>query len=307
MESIRKGVELFQQSLAIDPDYPPALAELAFAQLWLGAAGGEEPIVAVALSQPNLDRALALDPGLGLAHIVQAVRYVFFDFEFEKGLNEYRLAMELDPGSATGLGGYGVALARSGRFAEGLKYLQMSADRDPLDPEVYSNMGRTYEATGDYDRAEANFRKVLELSPDYVGIAHRLTRLNLLRGEYEQALEVALREKDEVYGPTARAKAYFSAGDKQASDRQLAILVETGSRLGTFQIAEAHAWRGDTDAAFEWLDQCLETRDAGMASILGNRFLASLRNDPRWEILLRKLKLWDVWRTMPAEWGGPPA
>jgi len=306
VESIRKSTDLLQQALAIDPDYAPALAELAFAQLWLGAAGGEEPKVAAALSKQAADRALALDPGLSLAHLVQAVRYVYYDFEFKKGLEEYRLAMEMDPGSALGLGGYGVALARNGRFDEGLKYLQMGADRDPLEPEVYSNIGRTYEAVGDYDRAEASFRKVLELSPDYIGISHRLARLNLLRGEYAQALEDALRETDSVYGVTARAKAYFSIGDKPASDRELATLIDESARLGTFQIAEIYAWRGETDAAFEWLDQCLEIRDSGMASILGDHFLASLWTDPRWETLLQKLKLWDTWQAMPPAWGGPP-
>jgi adenylate cyclase len=305
VESIKKSTRLLKQALAIDPDYAPALAELAFAQLWLGAAGGEEPKVAAALSKQAADRVLTLDPGLSLAHLVQAVRYVYYDFEFEKGLDEYRVAMELDPGSAMGLGGYGVALARLGRFDQSLKYLQMGADRDPLEPEAFSNIGRTYEATGDYDRAEASFRKALELSPDYIGISHRLARLNLLRGEYAQALEDAMREKDPVYGATARAKAYFSIGDKPASDRELATLIDESARLGTFQIAEIYAWRGEADAAFEWLDQCLEIRDSGMASILGDPFLASLWDDPRWEILLNKLKLWDAWQAMPPEWGGP--
>jgi len=105
---------------------------------------------------------------------------------------------------------------------------------------------------------------------------------------------------------TARAKAYFSIGDKPASDRELATLIDESARLGTFQIAEIYAWRGETDAAFEWLDQCLEIRDSGMASILGDHFLASLWTDPRWETLLQKLKLWDTWQAMPPAWGGPP-
>jgi tetratricopeptide (TPR) repeat protein len=305
-ESLLKAAELLQQSVAIDPEYAPAWAELAFVQLWLGGSGGMEPAKSIALADQSTERALALDPNLSLAHTTRAIRYIFYDFEFERGLAEYKRAFDLDPGGALGIGGYGIALKQLGRFGEALEYQIEGLKRDPLMPESYSNLGATYMAMGAWDRAEANYRQALELSPDYVGVYNRLARVYLFKGQPEKALEAAKEEPDtQVYRPSGLAMAHYSLGDKAASDRALEQLIELGAEVGAYQIAQAHAWRGEPDQAFEWLNECLEIRDSGLASILGDWVLEPLWGDPRWKSLLRELKLWDTWQAMPPEWGGP--
>jgi hypothetical protein len=63
--------------------------------------------------------------------------------------------------------------------------------------------------------------------------------------------------------------------------------------------------RGETDKAFEWLEQSLKIRDSGLASVLGDNSFLSLRSDPRWQPFLEKIGLLEYWLEMPAEWGGP--
>ncbi len=305
-ESLLKAAELLQQSVAIAPEYAPAWAELAFVQLWLGASGGMEPGESIRLAERSTSRALELDPNLSLAHTTRAIRYVFYDFDFERGLAEYKRAFDLDPGGALGIGGYGLALKQLGRFGEAIEYQLEGLKRDPLMPESHNNLGTSYLAMGEWDRAESSFRQALELSPDYVGVRNRLTRAYLFQGQTEKALATAKQEPDDkVYRPSALSMAHHSLGETAASDRELQQLIEQGAEVGAYQIAQTYAWRGETDKAFEWLDECLEIRDSGLASVLGDRVFESLWDDPRWEILLGKLKLWDAWRAMPPAWGGP--
>ncbi len=305
-ESLLKAAQLLQRSVAIDPEYAPAWAELAFVQLWLGASGGMEPTESIGLADQSTARALELDPTLSLAYTTRAIRSVFFDFDFERGLAEYKQAYDLDPGSALGIGGYGIALKQLGQFDKAIEHLLEGLKRDPLLPESHNNVGTTYLSMGDWGRAESHYLQALELSPDYVGVRNRLTRVYLLLDQPGKALDVAKKEPDtQVYRPSAMAMAYFSAGNQAASDQELKQLIEGGAEVGAYQVAQTYAWRGETDKAFDWLQKCLEIRDSGMASVLGDWSLQSLWDDPRWESLLRELKLFDAWQAMPPEWGGP--
>ena len=60
-----------------------------------------------------------------------------------------------------------------------------------------------------------------------------------------------------------------------------------------FQIAQAHAARGDMDLAFEWLERAYQQRDPGLAETKTAEFLPSFHADPRWDAFLRKMGLAD--------------
>jgi len=61
----------------------------------------------------------------------------------------------------------------------------------------------------------------------------------------------------------------------------------------SYQIAQAHAWRGERDAAFEWFERAYAQRDAGVTRMRGDPMLAPLRDDPRYAALVRKLNFPD--------------
>ena len=58
-----------------------------------------------------------------------------------------------------------------------------------------------------------------------------------------------------------------------------------------FQIAEIHAFRGEVDEAFEWLDRAYELRDPGLLFMRGTPLLTSLEADPRYSALLERMGL----------------
>jgi tetratricopeptide (TPR) repeat protein len=67
---------------------------------------------------------------------------------------------------------------------------------------------------------------------------------------------------------------------KQRSD------VET---IGTYPIACIHAALGEKDQAFEWLEKAYEVRDQGLLFLKVGPDLDSLRSDPRFQDLLRRM------------------
>jgi len=77
-------------------------------------------------------------------------------------------------------------------------------------------------------------------------------------------------------------------GDLVSADAELAHLIDLGIRW-TFEIASVHAYRGELDDAFAWLDRAMARRDQSLNSIQWDPFITNLYNDPRYEPLLEKL------------------
>ena len=81
------------------------------------------------------------------------------------------------------------------------------------------------------------------------------------------------------------------AGSAQRVRRGAGGLESKYAGDSAFQIAEAHAFRGEVDLAFEWLERAYDQRDGGVPEIKGDRLMRGLVGDPRYKAFLRKLKL----------------
>jgi serine/threonine-protein kinase len=58
-----------------------------------------------------------------------------------------------------------------------------------------------------------------------------------------------------------------------------------------YQIAQVHAFRGEADLAFEWLERAYDQRDNGLTWVKADRLMHTLVGDPRYKAFLSKLKL----------------
>lgn len=58
-----------------------------------------------------------------------------------------------------------------------------------------------------------------------------------------------------------------------------------------YQIAEAHAYRGEVDKSFAWLDRSYQQRDPCTPEFKADPLMKSLRQDPRYGELLKKMNL----------------
>ncbi len=105
------------------------------------------------------------------------------------------------------------------------------------------------------------------------------------------ALAEARLERNEPEKLAALALIYSALERPTESISALKALESQFGRSSPETIAGVYAMQGNSNGAFEWLDRALEERDPGIFAIKGDPSLDSLRGDPRYKVLLRKMKL----------------
>ncbi|PYU69981.1 MAG: hypothetical protein DMG49_12090, partial [Acidobacteria bacterium] len=166
-----------------------------------------------------------------------------------------------------------------------------AVDLDPLNAESWESLGETEFFMGQLDKAEADFKKALELSPDIWASHNLLSQLYIMQRRPQDALP----EIELVPYPLVRASlyaiAYYALGRERESHAALSELIAKYHASGAYQIALVYAFRNQSDKAFEWLDRAYSQRDGGLTETKVDPLLKSLHNDPRFAALLKKLNL----------------
>jgi tetratricopeptide (TPR) repeat protein len=162
---------------------------------------------------------------------------------------------------------------------------------DPLSPLVYNNLGlQTYYA-GQYDESNTALKKALELNPELLEVRVYLARVYLLQSRAVEALAEITKEKNPLWQIYGYALAYHAAGKKKEADAALAELKTKFQDHAAFQIAQVHAYRGETEEAFEWLERAYSHRESDVTYVKGDQLLKSLQKDPRYALFMKKMRL----------------
>jgi serine/threonine-protein kinase len=291
--SLRKAIEAFKQAVEIDPTYVPAWADLADTYLWRGEA---------ALADQAIQTAISIDPDYAYVYYVRGVSRIFSESRFKEGIEDFQHALELDPDDAFIIAAIGKGAFITGDFDLAIEQFQAGLNVEPV-PEFYWFLGMAYRGAGRFDDAEASFRKMLSLSPQYRGGHFHLWEALFLRGELDAALAVAEQQGASWNKAASLAITHYALGNEEQSDSILADLVANGA-AGSI-IAEVYGYRGEVDKAFEWLNRAQEADEARLF-ILSEPAFSNLHSDPRWQPYLREMNLLEYWLEMPPEWGGPP-
>jgi hypothetical protein len=85
--------------------------------------------------------------------------------------------------------------------------------------------------------------------------------------------------------------AQHTLGRRAESEVTLKQLIDACAEDGALQIAEAFAYCGDADRAFEWLERAYLQRDSGLPQMQSWPLLRNLHGDARWEPFLQKMGL----------------
>jgi tetratricopeptide (TPR) repeat protein len=155
------------------------------------------------------------------------------------------------------------------------------------------NLGLALFHAARFDEAEAMCRKALELALQRPATHALLSSTLLALGRGEEALAEAMHEPDDAFRLWALAIVHHGLGHGAESEAALRELIDKNSYDGAYQIAEAHAVRGEVDAAFEWLERAYLQRDGGLAEMKVSTRLRSLHRDPRWRAFVKKMGLDD--------------
>jgi adenylate cyclase len=290
-KDLERAVDYFLRSRERDPDYAPAWAGLSHAYARQADFGFAPPADGYGRAREAAERALALDPECVDAHLAMGRIHITYDWNWAAADASIRRALELEPGSAEALRLSSIHAVTLGRWSEATDLATKAVERDPLRPASYNNLGLTLLVVNRDADAEANIRKALELDPGGASWHYGIGRALLLQGKTDAALREMQQETEELWRLSGLPLAFHALGRHGESDAALAALKGKYAGEAAYQIAEAHAYRGEADLAFEWLDRAYEQRDGGLLDTKGDRLLRGLIGDPRYKAFLRKLKL----------------
>jgi TolB-like protein/Tfp pilus assembly protein PilF len=282
---------MLRRALELDPGYLPARAALArnIINRTVGLEPSPERDRLLAEARKLIDDVLAVDPDFARAHELLGYIAISCCDDIPGAVPHYQRALALDPRDTTLLGNSVIPLVALGRFEQAIGVSEAVLRLDPVNVARMHNLGALQKAVGRYDDAIRTFRAVLSIVPTRRASRQSLAETLLLNGDAQAALVEFEAIKDPVLDLFYRSMCYHALGRKAESDAALAEFTARFEAEASFQVAEAHAFRGEIDQAYAWLDKAVERNDSGLPGILLARSFEPIRSDPRWLPFLRKL------------------
>ncbi len=290
-ENVEKAIGYYEQAIHLDPRYARAWAGLAAAHS-RQADGGYLPVEqGYGEARKAAERALALDVNLAEAHALLGWIKMAHDWDWVGADASYKRALALEPGNTEVLVGAAVLASALGRFDDALALLRRSVELDPLNTKNHFFLADIEYRVGRLEEAVAATKKTLELNPELPYAHCVLGKVYLAQAHLQEALAEMERESELPFRLQGLTLAYHALGRNKESDAALAELVAKYRAEGAFQVAEAYAFRGEADRAFEWLDRAYAQHDSGLSGMKGDPLLKNLERDPRYVVFLKKMRL----------------
>lgn len=165
-ENIQIAIQMFEQAVALDPEYAQAHAYLCIGHANMYWYGWDFTPERVARAKAALDRAIGLaknDPETPLA--AANFRYHCL-LDFDGALEECRRSIQRQPSFAVPLFMSAMIMRRQGRFAEALDACQKALKLDPLRPLIVGETGSTALQMRRYEEAAGYYDRAIALAPD---------------------------------------------------------------------------------------------------------------------------------------------
>jgi TolB-like protein len=285
-----EAVAHFKHAIRLDGSFVAPLEMLALTLDLLTEWKVLAPAVGFEETRTIANQALALNPRSAVAHALLGNIHTYFDWDRTKAAEEIRCALEIAPRNPAVL----VIAAKErlvcGASADAEQILSIAATVDPFQPTAFFTRGVVNQRLGRLADAERDFRRALAISPGYARAHARLAEVLVARGEPVEAL-AEIQKESGALRLKGLAVVYHALGRSKDSDTALAQLEALSGVSSPMYLAEVHAFRGETDAAFAWLDRAREQRDVELSYATGHPFLASLVTDPRYRQLMASINL----------------
>ncbi|TGD73329.1 tetratricopeptide repeat protein [Mangrovimicrobium sediminis] len=294
-EALEAATGFYRQSLAVDAAFPQAWSQLAAVYLNRAASGFIDYDEGYRLAEEAALHAVELDPRYAPAYDKLASVAFWYRADIGDAVTNVNRAVEYWPQNIHALDMPSLLLEALGELDTAIALLETSVERSPVDAIVRNNLALAYLYAGRYADAQREFGQVLALSEDYSAARNHLAEALLLQGRYREALAAWEAETDPAYRDKGRALAYYSLGESERADAALEHFIATWGEQWPSEVSHIHAWRGEPDAAFSWLEQELATYGpGGWGEWKLQPLYAKLHDDPRWQAFLQRVGVSDA-------------
>jgi TolB-like protein/tetratricopeptide (TPR) repeat protein len=292
LEKLPAALAAYTEAIRLDPHYALAIAGRSII-LSYGAAEAATPGAAregFDKAQADAQKAVALAPELAQAHLALATVFELGTLDFTRASEEYERALALAPGNAQVLRISGLFATYMGHIDAGLAAARRAVVLDPLARDSRSVLGRALYAARRNEEAIAVLSEGIILDPDdkafytYRGFAYYAL------GALESARASCETSRDFAGNQWCLAVTYDKLGKHADAEAEIAKLKASFGDVMAYQYAAFYAQRGDNPKALEWLETALRLRDAGLESLRTDSLMDPIRQEPRFQTVMRELK-----------------
>src|SRR3989440_2868965 len=294
-KSAREALAAYEHAVQLDPGFALAWAGVAQTHLWFAGfstEGGQKNFDAhLAAARDAIVRALSIEPDLTNGLLARAWIETNFDFNWNAAAQTVSKALALAPADPNILIAAANLDVARGNTDRGLELYRKAVDLDPVNAQARSFFAFALAAMKRFAEARAEFPRVVELNPAAPWAHAGLGLAYLLENKFEEAASAAQADAGEWARLLIVSCARWGQKRVQESDAALNELIKNDAETAAYQIAEAYAYRGDKDRAFEWLERARRQRDPGLTGLRKDPLLPNLYDDQRWNAFLHTMGL----------------
>jgi serine/threonine protein kinase/tetratricopeptide (TPR) repeat protein len=267
-----KGIDMFEKATKLDPGFVRAHRELAGQHAILRFWNYDQSQERLGKAKDALEKVMLLAPNSLDAHVAQGDYCYFGIRDYDRALEHYVAARQLEPGNKKLGYRIGLIKRRQGRLDEAISLQVEDVIFDPLNGLAQSELGTTFLLAKDYRKAEEHFRRAIILRPDIVSLHIRLAELLIVwRGDLGKARDVLLQAPSHLDFSDQLCYLDLLEGNWRAADDHLPKSVQEAWDDVTPEYYWKKAWvnhlAGNTPAEMDYFNLLLKH---GEASIMKN-------------------------------------
>ena len=296
---LEKARQNFERALEIDPGYALAHAAMADYYSALPFYSSSKPDEVFPKAKAAVARALELDGQLAEAHAALAYIRTYYDWDWRDAGKEFELALARDPNNASLRHRYSRYLSSVGRTDEALVQMQRARELDPLSLIIQANVGVIHYFGRQFEETLRHLQRLAVAEPDFpvahwgIGLAReQMGDMDGALASFQKAAELTERGTNVL---ASLGRAYAVSGKPDEARKILQELTARAKQryVPSYQIALVYAGLGDKDKAFESLEKAFEERSTLLTYLKMDPRFDSLRGDPRFKAMLRRLNFLD--------------
>jgi len=290
-EDLGKALAYSDQAIKLDEKYAPAWALRASVQNMMAEISLTDFTEGYRKARADAERAIALDPTSASAYLALAMTQIDYDWDWDAANTCLTKAIALEPGSAEVSSTRSYLYTVMGNLDQATKLQEQAVALDPLSADSLTELGYLLYLADRYNDARTEMQKALDLNPQASYVHSNLGKILIAEEKPSQALAEFEKEPLEWGKLSGRVLAYHALGRETDSNAAMAELIAKHDTDAAYQIAGVYAFRGESNKSFEWLERAYKQRDPGLPDIKTDPLLKTLRHDPRFAELLRKMRL----------------
>jgi TolB-like protein/Tfp pilus assembly protein PilF len=279
----------FDAAIATDPNYAAAYAARARALMaianYYGEVGRRSQLYDASVAAA--ERAIAIAPDLADAHSTLGLTLFQGRLDARAAREPFERSVQTGSGEATVLARYAQYSARTGRKDEAASAIKRALRLDPLNALIYRASGTIEYAARRYAESIPPQRQALAMNPK-MSIAHAaIGDALLMLGKLDEARAEYVAEPMQDFALAGRAIVEHRLGNASAAAAAMKELVTESGDRALYQQGQVRAQWGEKAAAIATLEKARSLVDSGLIYARNDPMLDPLRDDPRFQRLLK--------------------